>query len=456
MEQSAALFLLEVRIMFHTARPLLPHETLLLACATPFQTEETRYAVAVAASHPDLDWPAAARMSLRHGIAPCVAVHLRDLTAEKRVPDAVATCFARLHSANAARNRVMFREASRLQRALAARGIACLILKGAALSLTAYPTHALRNFADIDLLVAPEDYLAACAVAEACGFVCDFPEPDPYCIHQPYVLSCAEDILTETLPLEFDPEISRLVVAANCHRILVEIHRGLFHDANGMARETPTDGLWEGVQTAAFPDGTPFAYPAIEVMLFHLAAHAADHEFGRLMFFMDIAVTAQQGGDTVNWDRVIQLAVDHRVEGHVYHSLELAHRAFDAPVPTETLAALARRQRRRASRLALSLPKVLVAPLHDRRTGFLRRLLLASDARQMGASLLSTVAPPPLMMRRIYGVQHPLVIAALYPLRPLLLLIRLAGHLLRQLRHPARYGARGPGGRFSVKNRSSR
>jgi hypothetical protein len=129
--------------------------------------------------------------------------------------------------------------------------------------------------------------------------------------------------------------------------------------------------------------------------------------------------------------------VDHQVEGHVYHSLELAHRAFEASIPAEALATLARMQGHSVTRRimrTLSLPQVLTAPLQDRHTGFLRRLLLAPDARQLGLSLLSTVAPPPLMMRRIYGVQHPLLIAGLYIVRPLLLLFRLAGHLLRRLR----------------------
>src|SRR5579871_941882 len=219
--------------MSRQSRPLTAYEFLLLTCATPFREEHTRRAVAEAASAADLDWPAATRMALRHGIAQCMAAHVRDLPAESAPPPAVAACFERMYHANALRNSILFREAARLQQGLAEAGIGCLVLKGVALALTVYPDATLRNFADIDLLVAPQDYEAAGAVAEACGFQCGFQEPDPYSIHQPYALFCPEDILTATVPLEFDPDISPQTVADSSHRVLMELHRGLFHDPNG-------------------------------------------------------------------------------------------------------------------------------------------------------------------------------------------------------------------------------
>jgi hypothetical protein len=419
--------------MSRKSRPLTSYETLLLSCATPFSDDRTHRAVA-AAARADLDWPMTARLALRHGIAPCLAIHLRRLSAEYRPPEAVSACFERMYRANALRNRVLFREAARLQRAFTEAGIPCLLLKGVALALTAYPDSALRNFADIDLLVAPKDYAAAGKVAEACGFQCSFPEAIPYTVHQPYVLFCPEDILTETLPLEFDPDISRSLVAANRHLILIEIHRGLFHDANGMAYQAAAETLWEAMQAAHFPDGTPFYCPSPAVMLFHLAAHAADHSFGRLMYFMDMAAAVRHWDGAIDWDRLMTLSVEHEVSGHIYRSLELAHRAFGAAVPYKTLDRLASTQGRRAARLMLSLPTIMTVPLQDPQIGFIKRVLFSPNARQFFQSLQSTLAPPPMVMRRIYGVRHPALIALFYLLRPFLLVGRVIGLLLRRIR----------------------
>jgi hypothetical protein len=428
--------------MSRPLRPLAPHETLLLACATPLGAAETGSAVREIAARPDLDWPAVARLALRHGVALCIAAHLEALPEPIRPPAEVAAYFARAYAGNTLRNRVMFREAARLQRGLAAAGIECLILKGVALALTVYPDPALRNFADIDLLVRPQDYAAAGEVAVACGFRCEFPEPDPDCIHQPYVLYCQEDILTDLAPLEFDPELPPRKVADSRHRVVVELHRGLFHDANGVAYDLPCDSLWDRPQAGTFPDGVPFLHPSPEVMLFHLAAHAADHRFGRLMFFMDIAAVARQWEGEIDWNLVAALSAEYGMSHHVYRSLELAARAFGASVPPATLETLAAISAatlqngagREATPPPLSLAYVLRAPLQDPRAGFIQRVLMAQNRRQLLGSLRSTIAPTPLVMRRIYGVKHPLLLALLYLLRPFLLVGRVIGIPLRRLR----------------------
>jgi len=416
---------------------LSPHEILMLACSIPFCDGNTRQAISVAASAQGLDWPVAARMGMRHGIAHAMAAHVSDAEVTPLMSPDVRRCFERIYRANGLRNQVMFREAARFQRALAAASVECLILKGVALALTVYPEAAWRNFADIDLLVHPRDYNAVCELAEACGFHCSFPEKDPFCSHQPYALSCPEDILTETLPLEFDHSIPTTVVADNCHRVLIEIHRCLFHDVNGIARESASELVWHGVRRGRFPDGTPFDYPSTEVMLFHVASHAADHGFGRLMFFMDLAAVVQQGGDTLDWDRVVRLSVENDVRAHVYRSLEFAHRVLGATVPPAILRALTARPGYRTTKLSLNLQEVLSAPLENERSRFIKRLRFSQNRYYLCMSVLTTVAPPPLVMRRIYGVRHPLIIALLYVIRPFVLTWRLLSHLLGRLCHLA-------------------
>lgn len=92
--------------------------------------------------------------------------------------------FARLredYEAAAALNALHLREAQELQRALAARGIASLALKGVALLAAHYPALGARRIVDVDLLVHPVDLARAAAVLEDCGTVpaCrELPMPD--------------------------------------------------------------------------------------------------------------------------------------------------------------------------------------------------------------------------------------------------------------------------------------
>ncbi len=406
-----------------------PHKALLLTCATPYADARASHAIEVALSQPEMDWEAAARLAFRHGVAQCLAQHLQPYAADPRLPAGVAACFERLLRANACRNYVLLRETTRLVRRLQAAGIRCLLLKGAALALTAYPDPALRNFADVDILVDREQMAAAGAVAKACGYQPEPDESDASCLHQGYHLCCPEDILTETLPLEFDRDI--LQYGLQPHRVVVEIHHGLFRDINGMGRMTENGPLWANTQTICAPDDTPLLCPSPEVMLIHLASHAAHHCFGRLMFFMDIAATTQHYGDLIAWDRVIALARQYAICPAVYRSLELARREFGARIPAGVLSELAPA----SPRQSLTVSYVFSAlPGDENTSSVLRYLLLARSRKHLSAALLRTLMLSPATMRRLYKVQNPLLIAALYGLRPLHLAGRLALVLCRHLR----------------------
>jgi hypothetical protein len=415
-----------------TASSLQPHEALLLACATPRDDARVRQAIEMALAQPETDWPAIARLSFRHGVAQCLAWHLRAFTGDPRLPADVAACFERMLQANARRNRVLLRETARLVGRLRAAGIRCLVLKGVALSLAVYPNPALRNFADIDLLVDPENYAEAGDVAAACGFRREMDENDGSCLHESYLFSCPEDILTQTLPLEFDRDIP--YEALDTHRVVVEIHHGLFRDINGIGRRTDGALFWRSSQFVRAPDGTPLPWPSPEVMLLHLASHAAHHCFGRLMYFMDIAAAARCFGAQTDWGTLVALAHQYEVAVPVYRSLELAVRAFDAPIPDRVLSDLIPTSGRRLPRPPISVSYVFSAlPGNEHTNSLLRYLLLARSRRHLCISLLRTLALSPVTMRRLYRVQNPLLVAVLYLLRPLLLAGRLALALCHHL-----------------------
>lgn len=67
-------------------------------------------------------------------------------------------------------------ESFRLSERLTAGGIAHLFVKGVTLNVLAYGTLALKRSCDIDLLVEPADYAAACSILVEAGYRCFYPE----------------------------------------------------------------------------------------------------------------------------------------------------------------------------------------------------------------------------------------------------------------------------------------
>jgi hypothetical protein len=416
----------------HAPASLPPHEAILWACALDAEETEIRTALEALLTQGEIDWHACTRMSMRQGVAYLAAYHLHPFTLAGTIPTEVAACFARMLHANRRRNIVLFRECARLLRGLHAAGIPCLVLKGVGLALTVYEDQALRNFADIDLLVPARELDHAGRIVQELDFAPGHDEPDRCVLHRTYVGSCEEDILTETLPLEYEAATMRTRAEPFRHCVVVEIHQGLFRDAAGMMRHLAETPLWRSPRQACLPDGTPMWLPSPEVTLVHLAAHAADHGFARLIYFHDIAVTIRHGGAGIDWALTLDLAVRYGVEGYLYRCLEFVCRECGVQVPEQVLTALVGRGKRRVRPLQRA---DIFGAEREFSTGIvLQRLWLEPDWRRFCAALRNILFPPPVIMRRLYGVNHALPVALLYVARPLLL----TGHLARMLLHRAR------------------
>src|SRR5262249_12045720 len=92
-------------------RRLRPHERLLIACANQRMAEPSRLAMDGVLSDPELDWGALVSRSVVHGVAGALAIHLRRLPTDARIPFQARACLERMLEATRFRNAVMFREA---------------------------------------------------------------------------------------------------------------------------------------------------------------------------------------------------------------------------------------------------------------------------------------------------------------------------------------------------------
>ncbi len=425
------------------ATDLLPHERLLHACASVESGESARHALGAGLSAPDIDWPAVVVQGIRHGVAPLVARQMSAFVGDARLPAEIAACLTRLYRANARRNRALFQETGRLVRALEAEDIRCLVLKGVALALTVYPDPALRHFADIDILVDPANHEAAGKVLTACGFVRDEAPPSARQHHDRYTALYPEDILTETLVPEFDPTHAPDSLGSHRYQVVVELHRGIFRLASGFLREVDMAPFWACPQKARLPGGTPIPIPSQEAMLVHLAVHAADHIFRRLLFPLDMALVIGRSTTPIHWERVAALADLYGARASLYRMLECVRREFGVAIPDEALRGL----RPGRAGQPLTVRAIFAAMQQEANAAAWQRFLLRANVRELLTACWQVLFLPAPTMQNLYGVRSPLGLPALYLWRPFHLAGRVVSALC-QLAWRGRPAARaGTGGR---------
>ena len=406
---------------------LLPHEDLMRHCvalpdAGAVETERLL-------NRSDIDWPEFVRQCVRHGVAQQAALHLEPYA--DRLPSDATACLRRVHCANGARNAAMFDAASRLLQALAAAQIRCLVLKGVALSLTAYEDASLRPFADIDILVDEQNMDAAGRVAERCGFVLDGSGLHPRKHHVAYRADAGKDILSGTMAPEFDPAVTPEILQRDGRAIKLEIHQSLARSAGGLRRDIDQSAFWDRPQSVNLPDGTTMAVPSAEAMLAHVCEHAAQHRFDRLLFAADVARILQSDSHIIAWDVVEAIAIQSSTASSVYRMLDFVRRELKAAVPQETLDALSAADPDACLAEPTTLKRVFRTGSVDIPEAIWDHVRHSGWRRFLSASWQIAFPPAP-FMRDIYGDRPPLAMAALTLARPFRLTGKLAGVLYRR------------------------
>ncbi|HET6386391.1 MAG TPA: nucleotidyltransferase family protein [Armatimonadota bacterium] len=323
---------------------LLPHERALLACARP-DPADARRELGHALRSPDnisrsltgINWGLLVAKSIRHGLILQLALYLRDYRSDPLAPPAIAARVESLYEGSAFRTEVLLREAARLIRALDGAGIPVILLKGPALAQTVYPDWRHRPFADIDLLVDPAQCEAAGRVAAAIGYRSDSVESLQARAHQCWSFSGSEDIATSAVAPEFDAAIDSAAIARHCHRIAVEIHWTLLRDGFGCAREHDHESVFRTSRMIHFPEGAPARVLSPEAALVHLAQHAVQHAWTRLLFAQDISLVIQRSDGGIDWDSALSLAHSFGVSSALRGGLIFVHRELGVPVPAEAM-----------------------------------------------------------------------------------------------------------------------
>jgi hypothetical protein len=215
----------------------------------------------------------------------------------------------------AARNAELLGVLREVIAALAARGIAVIPLKGAALVEAVYRNLALRAMRDLDVLVRREDLDAAATVVENLGFT-----PDEW-----------------YRPRQWYLEQMHHLVPYQRAGVTLEIHHHLLPPWIS-PQPDPTD-LWTRSREAVVA-GAPARILAPDDQLLHLALHAviADGFVGSLAGLRDLVELQARCGGEIDWPR---LAVTARgQERAVVAAFELVGKLLGTPPPAAALEAL--------------------------------------------------------------------------------------------------------------------
>lgn len=270
-------------------------------------------------------------------------------------------------------------------RAVESARVPVLLLKGAVFAETLYADPGLRPFADVDILVRPDDLPAAQQALIACGYR---PERADW-VREEWEQDCQSAFV---LPDALDTGVP----------LVVELHWNLINNDRllGMARRIEGERLWaRSVEARVAGQSVRALCP--EHALLHLCLHLAGHGLDAPLSVRDsaalLAVTP-----VFDWEVFTNEARRFGLKTVAYAGLTLAAAARGAPVPEPVLRALrpGRIRRRRldpwvtAAAHGESFPPAAVG----------RWLPLLQDTAGGAARVVAaTLFPPPRWLGERYG-----------------------------------------------------
>ena len=292
-----------------------PALTILLAC---LHHDPQRLDVGALSDLDEEAWRRLLALAAAHGVRPLLYQRLADSRIAPHVPAGVQRTLREAARRAADRILRMQLQLAELATALTAESIPVIVLKGAYLAQIVYPSLALRDMQDIDLLVSRERLHRATAVVLWRGYT----PLRPFLVEQE---AAAQHHVTR---LKKPDALS------------VEIHWNIV-TPNQTYSIDPTI-LW----THAVPvqiGGSSVLCLSAEHLLLHLCAHASyqhGFEFG-IRTLVDIAATIRRFGTELDWRFVEHQCRTWHWQRGVYVTLYLAVDLLGAAVPNDVLESLA-------------------------------------------------------------------------------------------------------------------
>ena len=294
--------------------PVLPPEARLLLFATRAPSAEDDRAISELVSRP-LNWRVVGELAEREKLLPVLWHRLRNHTS--CIPLAIAE---RIHAQAAVTEFRMAMTETVLHdvvRRLAAENIRVMLLKGAALATTVYPSFAARPMGDVDILVPPGEAQRAWQCLVDAGWTVELSGGDRFFEGHHHLVGL------------MDP---------NGLHLVLEIHRSMLPPSGPFLLDE-TD-VWRDARPVQLGSATAWV-PSDQHQLLHLCVHFAwSHMLttgiGRTV--RDVAVLLEHG--EVEWEGFVQLVQRTRAATCAYWTLAISRALAGSRLPDAVLATL--------------------------------------------------------------------------------------------------------------------
>jgi hypothetical protein len=263
----------------------------------------------------DLDWPVLANYAHTIGLSPLLYDTVRE-TPNLAIPIETERFLKQSYHATATFNLFALHELSTVLDSMIPLKIPVVTLKGAALLLSVYNNFALRPMVDLDLLINFTDLKQTLETLADAGYLEQQPAP----FHNYRGLFWNEVLL----------------VGSGTSKMQVELHWNLV-DNPYYARKLTTEKLMAHSRIK-HAEGKELLLLAPDDQILHLCIHNTYHHRNLLeRSFVDIAFTADQYANEIDWDRLVNTAIGNDMTRAVAINLTLAANEWFASIPAEIL-----------------------------------------------------------------------------------------------------------------------
>lgn len=324
--------------------PALSATQMILAALWPQQTPNQWEADFVAAQ---LNWEDVTVRAIVLGLAP--QLHHRLTNWGLKPPPPAQAKLAVTHRATAQRNEAIYAQLSLILAACQTHNLHPIALKGVHLAACYYASPALRPMNDIDLLFTPGELPTAESLLAQLGYGGKFKSAE---------MGAGVNKHTSTFrrPDGEQGATPNPYLSTNSDR-MVEPHASLEESWFGL-KVNITPGIRERAETAVLAHHSCLVLGR-EDLLLHICLHFCFHLIQgapALVQFTDLLAITQQGG--VDWSLFVARCRDYRAASYALAALTLADKCLKAPIPFDTLQALAAatpaRLRQRVEQLTLA------------------------------------------------------------------------------------------------------
>jgi hypothetical protein len=281
---------------------------LVLACARAQLNPAAAGEIASAAAQP-LDWLKAIDLASGHGLSPILSCQVQQ-HATAGVPETIRLCLIERFRAQTIRNFELTRELLEILSLLEKSSVAVLAFKGPVLAQQLYGHLSLREFLDLDILVAPTHASTVIALLSAKGFEPQF-------------------ILTRQQFACFQTMRSQMGLYHPAKNVLVEVHWALL--TPGYTFSPATQIAWESVQTISIA-GRAIQTFSDETQLLFACLHQAKHNWWRLGWVLDLAGLIRRS-PAMDWQQIQNRAGSFGTARMIRVSLRLVQRLFQGSLP---------------------------------------------------------------------------------------------------------------------------